>query len=65
MSRRASKREQYRKALTHIKTAKRELIAAVNVARPADLKFTASLEKVIGTVEGIEQKFEREAGDES
>lgn len=64
MDHRNRKRQQYRQALTHIKTAKRELIAAVNVARPADLKYVASVEKAIGTVEGIEQKFEKEAGDE-
>lgn len=64
MNHRTKKREQYQRALTHIKAAKRELVAAVNVARPADLKFTASLEKVIGTVEGIEKKFEKESGDE-
>jgi hypothetical protein len=61
MKQRTAKREHYRRALRHITAAKRELVEALNVARPEGLKFTATVEKVIGSVESLEQKFTKES----
>lgn len=63
MNQRNAKRQHYRKAVEHLRAAKRELVAALNVARHAELKFTASVEKAVAVVEKLEQKFDKESGE--
>jgi hypothetical protein len=64
MSRRQSKRHHYRRVAQHLAAAKRALVEAANVARAEDLPLTGSIEKAAAQVERLEEKFNRESGEQ-
>lgn len=57
-----AKRDHYLGAALHLKAAERELVDALGIARAAQLKFIASIEKLIAAVEKVEAKFNKESG---